>query len=644
MSLIKQLWIAVAFLMFLAFATSFTISTLTTVKSYEEQLNIKNIDNVNSLALILSQVEKDKVILELMLAAQFDTGHYHYITLYDTQGEVYLDKRFEASQASPVPDWFRGLFNLRVSPGIASIQDGWHQFGTLHLESDERFAYMALWKTTQRYLFWFFLVTLSLGLIATYILKFIIKPLNNVVTQAEALGGRRFITTKEPKTLEFNRVVRAMNNLTENVRRMLETESQRLEDMRYKNQHDPLTGAANRDYFNSQLEADLLSEDDQLIYGFIMFRLPELQLINQELGHKKTDELIINLVNTIINRLDASKNYCNGFYLGRLNGSDFAVVIKEVSDFTQFLEFLVSDLKSNLAPYQDSVKLKLPIAANYFKAGEKRGDVFTRLDDLLAQAEVEQQISLCFDNNCDLNSSLTGDLAGGEQWKKTLDSILESKQLAFSQFPVVDLNNSLIHFEAMMRIKLDGKLVSAGLFIPWVRRLKLMAKFELALIEHLISRLHNQQDERLAMNISLETLRDAQISLTLIKLMESNKAVMPRLSLEFNEREVINHIELVKIFCQGVQHTGCKLGIDNAGEGFAKITGLHELGLDYLKLSASFTQDIDNKTENLEFVRGITTLAHSIGLSIIATGVREGYQLNSFKQVGVDGMTGPAIR
>lgn len=641
MSLIKQLWIAVAFLMLLAFATSFAISTLTTVKSYEEQLNIKNIDNVNSLALILSQVEKDPVTLELMIAAQFDSGHYNYITLYDAQGNVFLDKRFEGEYISLVPEWFKQVFNLHVAPGMASVQDGWHQFGTLHLESDQRFAYIALWQTTQRYLFWFLLITFLLGLVATYVLKLIIKPLNNVVTQAEALGGRRFITNKEPKTLEFNRVVRAMNNLTENVRQMLETETKRLEEMRYKNQHDALTGAANRDYFMSQFDADLSSQDEQVSLGSIMFRLPELQTINQELGYKKTDEFIATLVSTLRKRLLSDVSHCNAFYIGRLNGSDFAVVLKEVSDFKILLDLVVEDLKQVLEQYQSRVNIRLPIAATFFRSGERHADVFSRLDDLLAQAELGQEVALCFDAQ-EKNTLLT-DLVGSEQWKASLDGVLRSKQLGFIQFSVVSLEGVTMHQEAMMRIQLEGKQVSAGLFIPWVRRLKLMAKFELALMEYLISKLQASPEEKLAINISLETLQDAQISLTLIKLMTSNKAVMHRLSVEFNEREVVTNIELVKIFCQGVRATGCQLGIDNAGESFAKISGLHELGLAYLKLSPSFTQDINDRTENIEFVRGVATLAHSIGLSIIATGVKEGYNLTSFKEVGIDGLTGPAI-
>jgi EAL domain-containing protein (putative c-di-GMP-specific phosphodiesterase class I) len=350
------------------------------------------------------------------------------------------------------------------------------------------------------------------------------------------------------------------------------------------------------------------------------------------------------IVNVIKIQLGKDKNLCNSFYIGRLNGSDFGVILKEVSDFKFLLDQLVIALKKGLEDYQSQIKFKLPMAANYFKPAEKRGEVFARIDDLLAQAELESGISLCFNDNYDLTSSPGNELVGGEQWKKALDSILDAKQLSFGQFQVENLDGSHLHHEAMMRIHLDGKLISAGVFIPWVRRLKLMARFELALLEALVAKLYEQPDLKLAINLSLETLHDSQISLSLIRLMESNSEIAPRLSIEFNEQEVSNDVELVKVFCQGVQPTGCRLGIDNAGVNFAKVTSLHELGLDYLKLSPSFSHDIANKTENLDFVRGITTLAHSIGLHIIATGVKEGYDPVKLKEVGVDGVTGPGVK
>ena len=65
MSLIKQLWLAIALVMLVAFAGSFLVSSLSAKAYLEEQLLLKNLDNATSLASTLSQMPKDEVTIEL---------------------------------------------------------------------------------------------------------------------------------------------------------------------------------------------------------------------------------------------------------------------------------------------------------------------------------------------------------------------------------------------------------------------------------------------------------------------------------------------------------------------------------------------------------------------------------------------------
>jgi len=92
MSLIKQLWFAILFTVTLASAGSFILSTLSSKNYLEEQLQTKNIDNVTSLALSMSQLKKDPVTLDLLLSAQFDSSHYRYIGLFDPNGKLISER------------------------------------------------------------------------------------------------------------------------------------------------------------------------------------------------------------------------------------------------------------------------------------------------------------------------------------------------------------------------------------------------------------------------------------------------------------------------------------------------------------------------------------------------------------------------
>ena len=53
MSLVKQLWLAIALVMLIAFGGSFLVSTLSARTYLEEQLRLKNFDNATSLAATL---------------------------------------------------------------------------------------------------------------------------------------------------------------------------------------------------------------------------------------------------------------------------------------------------------------------------------------------------------------------------------------------------------------------------------------------------------------------------------------------------------------------------------------------------------------------------------------------------------------
>src|SRR5690606_27590045 len=148
MSLIKQLWLGITMILLLALGGSFVISILSAKHYLQEQLQLKNIDNASSLALSLSQLEKDPTTLELLISPQFDSGHYQRITLTDPDGAVVVERIFTADIHNNVPHWFGSLADLQVQPGVALVQDGWQQYATLSLESHTRFALTTLWQGT----------------------------------------------------------------------------------------------------------------------------------------------------------------------------------------------------------------------------------------------------------------------------------------------------------------------------------------------------------------------------------------------------------------------------------------------------------------------------------------------------------------
>lgn len=259
MSLIKQLWLIVGLVLLLAFGGSLIIGLTATRHYIEQEVRIKNADNANALALSMSQLDKDPVIIELLLAAQFDTGHYRRISLESATGEPIVHREAD-EHVDDLPRWFVELVRFEVPPGRAVVQDGWRQYGTLTLASQHSYAYHTLWRSSLRLTAWFLLAGLFSALLAWWIVRGIQRPLRATVDQAQEIGERRFTTRPEPRTRELRDVTSAMNRLSLQVREMLTEEGEKLDRLRHRLQLDPLTQLTNREHFMQQLQVSLESE------------------------------------------------------------------------------------------------------------------------------------------------------------------------------------------------------------------------------------------------------------------------------------------------------------------------------------------------------------------------------------------------
>ena len=117
-----------------------------------------------------------------------------------------------------------------------------------------------------------------------------------------------------------------------------------------------------------------------------------------------------------------------------------------------------------------------------------------------------------------------------------------------------------------------------------------------------------------------------------------------RLWLEVSESGMLTHFVSFKALCVDLRGLSCKLGIEHFGRQFSEIGRLHDLGLDYLKVDASFIRGLESNPGNQAFLKGLSTIAHSIGLQVIAEGVTSQAELSALANVGFDASTGPAVQ
>ncbi|TDQ39285.1 bifunctional diguanylate cyclase/phosphodiesterase [Tepidicella xavieri] len=638
MSLVKQLWIAIVVVMTVAFGGSLVVSVLSARSYLEQQLQVKNIDNATSLALSLTQLDKDPVTVELQVAAQFDAGHYRFIRVVSPTGETLVERVYEG-ELYGAPRWFANLIPIQADPGQAQIMDGWKQFGTITLASHEQYVYKSLWEGTLELLAWFVLGSVLTGVLGTLAIRVITRPLRDVVDQAQAIAERRFLTVPEPRTPELRAVAQAMNAMVERLKAMFAEESSRLESLRKKVNRDPVTGIANREYFMSQLREVLTGEMHGSVGSLVLVRLAYLNELNAKLGHQRADQLLRELADVLFHSGDEHP----GQRAGRVKGGEFAVVCPTYASPTEAARDIYERLCRDWLPHWEPEFPDLfHLAAVGYERNQSIGDLMTRADEALAKARAKGPNTWHAEETPSTKLSMPA-----EQWRTLLTEAVAGGQLSLAFYPVVrrEGGDQPLHQEGVIRLQVDtsGQLLSAGDFMPMAASLNLTAPIDLGVVRLAIEHLQQGTGD-VAVNLSAETIGDFTFRNQLLQLLQGYPALCKRLLFEVPEYGVFRQFDAFRDLTRALKALGCRVGIEYFGQRFAESAQLASLGLDYIKVHPAYVRGISENPGNQEFLKGLCNMAHALGIAVIALGVESKDDLPLLAQLGFDGATGPGVR
>ncbi len=637
MSLRKQLWIMIVFTLIFATTGNFIFGMLSSKAYLEQQLQMKNIDNVTSLALSMSQMKKDPATLDLLMSAQFDSGHYSYIGLFEPNDKL-ITERVNNIPPGKTPAWFTKLVPIKVNAGIAQIQDGWSQFGYLKLQSDSNFAYEKLWSDTLIKAAW----SLAIALVSCYasakILRNILKPLDEVVLQAKAIGDKKFIMIAEPKAKEFKAVVHAMNSLSKRIKKTVNEESARLEQLRIESNYDKITELMNHDYFAKNMDAKISNQEYFSEGVLIVTRLSNLAEINEMLGYQETNSLLKKIGGSL-------KNLCetqDSLIAGRLSGADFAIFSNQAEDLYTYGSQINSVLEKTKHIQPAKLTGYFVTVVTIVTSIDSAEKLFSMADNILKEIHVKNSNVIHVINENDIAQHINDD---HQKWEALLISALDNKRIKLEQYPVVDQNGNLIHHESPVRLQLipDGKWSSAGEFITWASRFNLINRLDELVVENAMHLLSNGS-KPISLNISASAICSQHFVDMTVNLIKNNLNLAEYLCFEISEHGVFDHFVAFRSFCNQIKSLGCKVAIEHVGSRLSRLGELHDVGLDYIKIDVSVIRDIDTNEGNKTLLRGLCIIAHSIGVLAIAEGVQTEAEITTLKSIGLDGMTGPGIK
>jgi diguanylate cyclase (GGDEF)-like protein len=532
------------------------------------------------------------------------------------------------------PGWFVRLLPIAAPAGEALISDGWRQVGRVTLLSHSRFANAALWQSTTLLILTLTLTGALAGWLGTLILRRLKRPLDSVTQQAKAITERRFITAPESNVPELRQLSSAMNFAVTRLKAMFAEEAARLEGVRKEANHDPVTGLANRRYFMAGLSS-LLSSPEAPSGTLMIIRLTRLAEMNQSLGHRTTDKMLHAVGQVLMQR---TRNNPDAI-AARLNGPDFALLLPgETALYTQAQQIL-KEVEAQIKTHTEDAPVYLGFGE--YRQGMELSQALAHVDNALAKAESCGQSAV-------RASEAAADSARGEaQWAMSLRRALDQGWTRLASFPVKDFTGAPLHRECPLRLRLDerGEWRSAGEFLPMAERLDITADIDLAAVAHALAELDRDSTlPGIAVNLSGRSLVKRGFKQRLIYLLEEHPEATHRLWLEVPEAAALTHLSEFEEFCQDVKQKGCLLGVEHCGNQSGQLGRFHGLPLDYLKIDARFIRDIEQHQGNQAFVKGLTAMAHGIGLQVIAEGASSQTELDTLRELGLDGATGPGIR
>ncbi len=636
MSLIKQLLLAVIAATCFAFSGSIIVSLITAQEYLEEQLAIKNSDNAASLALSISQLPKDHVTIELQVSALFDSGQYSLVKVIDPDGKPIIEKRSEL-KTSETPNWFIQLFPIKSKPGIAHITNGWSQFGSIEIISQSSYAYNELWKGCLKLIGWFIAGAIFATYASILFLRQITAPLNEVVKQAVLISEKQFSKVKEPKIPELAILSRAMNSMVDKIKIFFDDEARRLEELRDEATLDPLTKIPNRSHFFKQLNSLLSNESESKSIYIYLIRINNLEEINSCHGRKKVDQLIFLICETI----KKTGTDLHGI-IGRLNGADFAFCVPDNSPLAEIAGEIKNSIEKSIHTTGLTIT-KIRITSAQHTTKESLSNTFSRLDNALLQ------ISENLNNNVvwkHADSCLPKNLISIDSWRELILTATNGKEGKLIEYPVINKMGALVHKECPLRLApstATDEWLTAGVFAPIATKINLIHKIDLLTLELALQKIQ-ETNQNIAVNISGQSILDEEFRVNSLQtLSRYSQANTSMLWIEIPENSGLIQPDHFKDYLSKIKKLSVKIGIEHFGREFSKISLIHELGVDYLKIDSSLTEDIHTDQASQTFIRGMTSICHTLGILIIGENVTKKEQIQTLFSLGFDAVTGPAV-
>jgi diguanylate cyclase (GGDEF)-like protein/PAS domain S-box-containing protein len=199
--------------------------------------------------------------------------------------------------------------------------------------------------------------------------------------------------------------------------------------------------------------------------------------------------------------------------------------------------------------------------------------------------------------------------------------------------------------EALLR--LPGKrtgFVSPDRFIPIAEETGLIGPLGFWVMEEAARQLKEWKDTfgagtRIAVNVSPLQLRSKDFASHVLEMIRRCEVDPSLLEFEITERAVLDFDEVSRPMRE-LADVGITFAVDDFGTGYSSLQHLHRLPISVLKIDRWFVQRMDAPRGSEAIVHAMVSMAHSLGMHVVAEGVETEIQRDAALKMGCDAIQG----
>ncbi|WP_394778793.1 putative bifunctional diguanylate cyclase/phosphodiesterase [Undibacterium sp.] len=404
---------------------------------------------------------------------------------------------------------------------------------------------------------------------------------------------------------------------------------------------DAVTGLPNRHAFSSRLQSAIstVSETGGTA-DVLLLDLDNFKVVNDTLGHHHGDQLLTLVAARLSSLLRENDVVC------RIGGDEFAIILEtrvRKSGGERIAEKIITSFKEPFIVDRQEMYITCSIGISTFPDGGLDRTSLTRnADTAMYRAKAKGKNAFeKFHPEMDTAIKKRANIASN------LRKALEREELALYYQPKVSLaDGKVIGFEALLRWDHpEMGAISPVEFIPIAEESGLIIPIGSWVIDTACRQVREWEnagfgDIKVAVNLSARQTKSIALIDDVLNALRKSGLEPRQLELEITESMLMDNIHVNMDLLENLQAAGIFLSIDDFGTGYSSMAYLKRLPIDQLKIDKAFINDIPGDGDDEAIVSAIISMAHRLGLAVVAEGAETVEQINFLKAAGCDAVQG----